>query len=126
VRNCGWDSLHFQQNRTKHAEQGVPFCLFVRPLGALEFRFQLRQRLGLWVPQDELDRGNKLSPYSSPPTEPFRHRNRTIQTLNDPLYACEKQSSLRLSGANRPYTQNPAVERTGYFVLSVSTSVRVS
>jgi hypothetical protein len=64
VRNCGWDSLHFQQNRTKHAEQGVPFCLFVRPLGALEFRFQLRQRLGLWVPQDELDRGNnyRLTP----------------------------------------------------------------
>jgi hypothetical protein len=58
VGNCGGNRLHLQQDRAKHAEQGLPFCLFVRTLGAVEFRFQLRQRLGLCIPQNELDRGN--------------------------------------------------------------------
>jgi hypothetical protein len=35
----------------------VSFFRFARTLGAIEFRYQLRQRLGLWVPQDELDWG---------------------------------------------------------------------
>jgi hypothetical protein len=55
VGNCARSGVHLQQNRAKHAKQGLSVYLSVRILRAIEFRLQLRQRLGLWVSQNELD-----------------------------------------------------------------------
>jgi hypothetical protein len=40
--NAGGIRLHPQQNRVWHAQQGVPFCCFVRTVCSDEFRCQLR------------------------------------------------------------------------------------
>jgi hypothetical protein len=54
--NLNGNSPHSQHNRAKHAaEQGVPFRPLVRPVGAIGFGYQLRERLDRWVPQDGLD-----------------------------------------------------------------------
>jgi len=55
VGNCAGSGVHLQQNRAKDAKQSLSFCLSVLSLRAIEFRLQLRQRLGLGVSQDDLD-----------------------------------------------------------------------
>ena len=57
LRNPSGIRLHPQQNRGKRAQQGVPFCRFVRAVCAIKFRHQLRQCSAAWVPQDGLDWG---------------------------------------------------------------------
>ena len=93
--NCSGNSLHPQQNRARHAEQGVSFCLFVRTVGAIEFRYQLRQCSAAWVPQDGLDWGIHycfalchLRNFLATATAQLKY----AMTF---LYACEKQSRLR-------------------------------